>query len=77
MSSNQTHGLGDARSYQKGTAYVAGRGGTVRIRLPDGTETGLCTFTYSYNMSENLKQYAAERFVAMWNACKPEDISNV
>jgi hypothetical protein len=59
----------DMAEFSKGKAYVTGRNdATVRIRLPDGTETALCTITYSYDMSAQLKAAVSARIVAAWNA---------
>lgn len=58
----------DQKSFKEGEAYVTGRhGATVRIFLPDGSETALCTTTYSYNMSSSLKNIVAYRIAKLWN----------
>jgi hypothetical protein len=58
----------DFETFTKGEAYKKGRNGsTVRIVLPDGTETALFTVTYNYNMSYELQSIVAERLMEMWN----------
>ncbi len=55
-------------SFKKGEAYVTGhKGATVRIFLPDGTETALCTVTYSYSMTVSLRNVVAHRIAELWN----------
>lgn len=53
---------------QRATAYITGRGTTVRLKMPDGSDEPLCTCTYNRNMSLQLRQDIAKRIVAMWNA---------
>ena len=58
----------DIPKFQNGKAYQTGRNGaSVRIVLPDGTETALCTVTYSYSMSADLRGAVAAQIARTWN----------
>ena len=56
------------KSFKKGVAYVTGKEeATVRIFLPDKTETALCTVTYNYSMTPSLRNVIAHRIAELWN----------
>jgi hypothetical protein len=58
----------DIRDFRKAEAVVIGwKGNCVRLILPDGTNTALCTVTYSFNMSDELQRAMAQRIADMWN----------
>ena len=62
------YGSQDLRRFRQGRAYVTGlRKNCVRIVLPDGEETALCTVTYSYLMNDALQQLVAEAIAKNWN----------
>jgi len=61
------------KDFQNGLAYVKRsrdnrRQPTVRITLPDGTSTALCTSTYNYNMSYEMQCIVAQRIADLWNS---------
>ena len=54
--------------FKKGRAYVTGTNeATIRIVLPNGEETALCTLTYCYGMTESLKNALANHIARLWN----------
>jgi len=57
-----------AMQIKQAEAYITGRGTTVRLKMPDGSDQPLCTCTYNYNMSLQLRQELAQHIVNMWNA---------
>lgn len=65
-------------AFKKGVAYVTGKdGATVRIFLPDKTETALCTVTYSYSMTPSLRNVVAHRIAELWNEGRNHEPSTI
>lgn len=62
--------MADADKFRQGEAYVTGNGSTVRIKLPDGTDTALCTSTYCYCLPLEMKQAIAMQIAINWNSSR-------